>query len=129
VHRRATLTVFGRRLLVERIELEGWPIAHAAAMTGVIRQTATKRVRRYGAGGLAGLAAPSYKTFSGSPAARLCQPTGTFGSSSDAISRAQASIASHSRKSPAGRICFDAGIRRTTRSSIDFAGSIGSKAP
>ena len=33
MHRRAKLTVFGRRLLVERIELEGWPIAHAAAMT------------------------------------------------------------------------------------------------
>jgi transposase InsO family protein len=49
------LTVFGRRLLVERIELEGWPIAHAAAMTGVSRQTATKWVRRYRAEGLAGL--------------------------------------------------------------------------
>jgi transposase InsO family protein len=49
------LTVFGRRLLVERIELEGWPIAHAAAMTGVSRQTASKWVRRYRAEGLAGL--------------------------------------------------------------------------
>lgn len=47
--------MFGRRLLVERIELEGWPIAHAAAMTGVSRQTATKWVRRYRAEGLAGL--------------------------------------------------------------------------
>jgi transposase len=47
--------VFGRRLLVERIEVEGWPIAHAAAMTGVSRQTATKWVRRYRAEGLAGL--------------------------------------------------------------------------
>jgi len=55
VHRRAKLTVFGRRLLVERIEVEGWPIAHAAAMTGVSRQTATKWVRRYRAEGLAGL--------------------------------------------------------------------------
>jgi transposase InsO family protein len=55
VHRRAKLTVFGRRLLVERIELEGWPIAHAAAMTGVSRQTATKWVRRYRAEGLDGL--------------------------------------------------------------------------
>ena len=55
MHRRAKLTVFGRRLLVERIELEGWPIAHAAAMTGVSRQTATKWVRRYRAEGLAGL--------------------------------------------------------------------------
>jgi transposase InsO family protein len=55
VHRRAKLTVFGRRLLVERIELEGWPIAHAAAMTGVSRQTATKWVRRYRTEGLDGL--------------------------------------------------------------------------
>jgi hypothetical protein len=49
------LTVFGRRLLVERIELEGWPIAHAAAMTGVSRQTATKWVRRYRTEGPDGL--------------------------------------------------------------------------
>ena len=42
MHRRAKLTVFGRRLLVERIEQEGWPIAHAAAMTNVSRQTTTK---------------------------------------------------------------------------------------
>jgi len=55
VHRRAKLTVFGRRLLVERIELEGWPIAHAAAMAGVSRQTATKWVRRYRAEGPDGL--------------------------------------------------------------------------
>jgi len=55
MHRKAKLTVFGRRLLVDRIELEGWPIAHAAAMTGVSRQTATKWVRRYRAEGLAGL--------------------------------------------------------------------------
>src|SRR3989304_2789667 len=34
VHGRSKLTVFGRRLLVERIELEGWPIAHAAEMAG-----------------------------------------------------------------------------------------------
>ena len=55
MHRTAKLTVFGRRLLVERIELEGWPVAHAAAMTGVSRQTATKWVRRYRAEGLDGL--------------------------------------------------------------------------
>ena len=55
MHRKAKLTVFGRRLLVDRIELEGWPVAHAAAMTGVSRQTATKWVRRYRADGLAGL--------------------------------------------------------------------------
>jgi transposase InsO family protein len=54
-HRRAKLTVFGRRLLVERIELEGWPVAHAAGMAGVSRATAYKWLRRYRAGGLAGL--------------------------------------------------------------------------
>jgi hypothetical protein len=30
VHRKLKLTVFGLRLLVERIELEGWPVARAA---------------------------------------------------------------------------------------------------
>jgi transposase InsO family protein len=46
-HRRAKLTVFGRQLLVDRIEVEGWAIAHAAAAAGVSRQTATKWLRRY----------------------------------------------------------------------------------
>ena len=46
-HRRARLTVFGRQLLVDRIEVEGWTVAHAAAAAGVSRQTATKWVRRY----------------------------------------------------------------------------------
>src|SRR5215207_700008 len=55
MHRKAKLTVFGRQLLVERIEIEGWPIAHAAAMSGVSRQTATKWVRRYRAEGPDGL--------------------------------------------------------------------------
>ena len=54
-HRKAKLTALGRRLLVDRVEQEGWPIAHAAAMAGVSRQTATKWVNRYRAGGLAGL--------------------------------------------------------------------------
>jgi transposase InsO family protein len=34
-------------LLVDRIETDGWAIAHAAAAAGVSRQTATKWVRRY----------------------------------------------------------------------------------
>lgn len=55
MHRKAKLTVVGRRVLVERIELERWPIAHAAETTGVSRQAATKWVRRYRAEGLAGL--------------------------------------------------------------------------
>ena len=40
---------------MERIELEGWPIAHAAEMAGVSRQTATKWVHRYREAGLDGL--------------------------------------------------------------------------
>jgi transposase InsO family protein len=47
--------VFGRRLLAERVELEGWSTARAAEAAGVSRQTATKWVRRYRADGLAGL--------------------------------------------------------------------------
>ena len=54
-HRKAKLTVFGRRLLAERVELEGWSIAKAAEMAGVSRQTATTWVHRYRADGLAGL--------------------------------------------------------------------------
>lgn len=54
-HRRAKLTVFGRQLLVDRIETDGWTVAHAAAAAGVSRQTATKWVRRYRESGKAGL--------------------------------------------------------------------------
>lgn len=54
-HRKAKLTVFGRRLLAERVEVEGWSTAKAAEMAGVSRQTATKWVQRYRAAGLAGL--------------------------------------------------------------------------
>ena len=54
-HRRARLTVFGRQLLVDRIETGGWAIAHAAAAAGVSRQTATKWVRRYRESGQEGL--------------------------------------------------------------------------
>ncbi len=43
-----------------------------------------------------------------------------------AISRAQASIASQSRKSPVGSIFLAAGIIRTTRSDMDLGGSLGS---
>lgn len=46
-HRRAKLTVFGRRLLVDRVDTDGWTIARAAEAAGVSRQTATKWVRRW----------------------------------------------------------------------------------
>ena len=54
-HRRAKLTVLGRRLLVDRILIDGMAVAHAADMVGVSRQTAWKWLRRYGAEGEAGL--------------------------------------------------------------------------
>lgn len=53
-HRRAKLTVFGRQLLVQRVE-DGWSIARAAEAAGVSRQTTTKWVRRYRLAGAAGL--------------------------------------------------------------------------
>jgi transposase InsO family protein len=55
LHRRAKLTVYGRRLLVDRIEIDHWPIARAAEAAGVTRQTATKWARRYRELGPAGL--------------------------------------------------------------------------
>jgi transposase InsO family protein len=54
-HRRAKLTVLGRRLLVDRILVDGMAVAHAADMVGVSRQTAWKWLRRFEAEGVAGL--------------------------------------------------------------------------
>jgi transposase InsO family protein len=54
-HRRAKLTLLGRRLLVERILVDGMAVAHAAHMAGVSRQTAWKWRRRFEAEGEAGL--------------------------------------------------------------------------
>ena len=42
LHRTAKLTPSGRRLLVDRILLEGWPPATAAEMLGVSRATVNK---------------------------------------------------------------------------------------
>lgn len=55
LHRTAKLTPFGRRLLVERILIEGWTAATAAETLGVSRATAYKWLRRYRAEGPAGL--------------------------------------------------------------------------
>lgn len=55
VHRNARLTPAGRRILVERIELDGWPVAVAAESMGVSRETAYRWLRRYRGEGLAGL--------------------------------------------------------------------------
>ncbi|MCX5276269.1 IS481 family transposase [Streptomyces virginiae] len=53
-HRNARLTVFGRRLLVERVR-SGRPVAHVAAEMGISRATAHKWVRRWRTEGEAGL--------------------------------------------------------------------------
>jgi transposase InsO family protein len=54
-HRTARLNVFGRQLLVSRIELDGWSIAKAAEAQGVSRTTAHKWVRRFRTEGWPGL--------------------------------------------------------------------------
>lgn len=54
-HAKAKLTPAGRLLLVERIEQQGWPPAHAAAMAGVSRATAYKWLSRWRTEGVAGL--------------------------------------------------------------------------
>ena len=54
-HRTARLNVFGRQLLVSRVELDGWSIAKAAEAQGVSRQTAHKWVTRFRAEGWSGL--------------------------------------------------------------------------
>ncbi|MGW5049496.1 IS481 family transposase, partial [Streptomyces griseoluteus] len=53
-HRSARLTVFGRRLLVERVR-SGRPVAHVAAEMGISRATAHKWIRRWRTEGEAGL--------------------------------------------------------------------------
>jgi transposase InsO family protein len=55
MHRRAKLTVLGRRLLVERIVEQGWPVAVAAQAQGVSSATAYKWRRRWHAEGMQGL--------------------------------------------------------------------------
>lgn len=54
-HARAKLTVLGRRLLVDRVLIDGWKPADAAKAMGVSRQTAYKWLRRFRDEGIAGL--------------------------------------------------------------------------
>jgi transposase InsO family protein len=54
-HRRAALTPLGRRLVVERVLVEGWTQASTAASAGVSRATVAKWVKRYRQEGLPGL--------------------------------------------------------------------------
>lgn len=55
VHRNAQLTPKGRRVLVDRIMVEGWPVAVAAESMGVSRETAYRWLRRFRSEGVAGL--------------------------------------------------------------------------
>ena len=54
-HRNARLTVHGRRLLVQRVRLEGMPVAHVAKAMGISRQCAHRWVARWDAEGDPGL--------------------------------------------------------------------------
>jgi transposase InsO family protein len=54
-HRSARLTVFGRQLLVQRVEVLGKPVAMVAIELGISRATAYKWLRRYRAEGETGL--------------------------------------------------------------------------
>ena len=54
-HRNARLTVYGRRLLVQRVRVQGMPVAHAAKAMGISRQCTHRWVARYDAEGVSGL--------------------------------------------------------------------------
>ncbi len=54
-HRNARLTVFGRRLIVQRVREQHMPVAHVARAMGVSRQCAHRWVARFDAEGFAGL--------------------------------------------------------------------------
>jgi len=54
-HRNARLTLHGRRLLVQRVRVQGMPISHVAKAMGVSRQCAHRWVGRYDLEGEAGL--------------------------------------------------------------------------
>jgi hypothetical protein len=56
MHRRSKLTVLGRRLLVDRVIEQGWPVARAAEAQGISAATAYKWLRRWRAEGDQGLA-------------------------------------------------------------------------
>jgi transposase-like protein len=52
---KARLTPFGRKLLVDRIVVNRWPVAHAAEAAGVSRQTAYRWLKPWRAEGEPGL--------------------------------------------------------------------------
>lgn len=55
VHRNAQLTPRGRRILVDRVVRDGWPVAVAAESMGVSRETTYRWLRRFRSEGVAGL--------------------------------------------------------------------------
>src|SRR5919206_2663642 len=55
LHGNARLSVKGRELLVERIEVAGWSLSAAAEAAGISERTARKWLARYRADGPAGL--------------------------------------------------------------------------
>lgn len=54
-HRNARLNFHGRLLLVQRIRVQGWAVAHAAKAQGVSRQCAHRWVKRFDEHGEAAL--------------------------------------------------------------------------
>jgi transposase InsO family protein len=62
-HRRAKLTVEGRKLLVERVRQQGWTVATAAEAQGCSRATAHKWLRRFDVEGAEGLRDRSSRPF------------------------------------------------------------------
>jgi transposase InsO family protein len=54
-HRNARLTPRGRLLLVQRVRIDGMPVAHVAKAMGVSRQCAHRWVKRFNEEGVAGL--------------------------------------------------------------------------
>jgi len=54
-HRNARVNVHGRRLIVHRVRVLGWPVAHAAKAMGILRQCAHRWLARFDAEGDAGL--------------------------------------------------------------------------
>lgn len=63
-HRNARLTVHGRRLIVHRVRVLGWPVAHAAKAMGISRQCAHRWLARFDAEGEAGLSDRSSRPLS-----------------------------------------------------------------
>jgi len=68
-HANARLNRHGRQLLIERVVVQDWPVAHAAKAMGISRQCAYRWVRRWREEGNAGLA--------DRPSRPHCSPTQT----------------------------------------------------